>query len=145
VARRKAYVFEHYVLVRRSLDCPTLWLWEIRRKSSPDHRSLLDGGFSSARAAERAGNKALELVRQADAEGDGAKLKAVAVRTQKVKPVPSTRKQRSENARKAALARAAKLTAQRRAEISRLRLGRGRMHEKIGSVSSRSTYVDQGL
>jgi hypothetical protein len=65
--RRKPYVFDHYVFVRRADDCPTIWLWEIRCKSKPEQRGVSEGGFDSARAAEQAGKLTLAIVREAAA------------------------------------------------------------------------------
>jgi general stress protein YciG len=117
--RRKPYIFDHYVFVRRCDDCPTIWLWEIRCKSKPDQRSICESGFGSARDAERAGKLALEIVRQAAASSPLAvQCKKVARPVEKKRP-PLTPEQRSENARKAAFARAQSLPPERRAEIGR--------------------------
>jgi hypothetical protein len=117
MVRRKPYVFDHYVFVSRRGAHPNQWVWEIRCKSKPDRRSVSQGGFRSAQAAEEAGKVALAIVREAALkEPPPVQQKIV---QPKIKRPPLTPEQRSENARKAAKARALALSPQRRLEISR--------------------------
>jgi hypothetical protein len=117
MVRRKPYVFDHYVFVSRRGAHPNQWVWEIRCKSKPDRRSVSQGGYRSAQAAEEAGKVALAIVREAALkEPPPVQQKIV---QPKIKRPPLTPEQRSENARKAAKARALALSPQRRLEISR--------------------------
>jgi hypothetical protein len=117
MVRRKPYVFDHYVFVSRRGAHPNQWVWEIRCKSKPDRRSVSQGGYRSAQAAEEAGKVALAIVREAAfKEPPPVQQKIV---QPKIKRPPLTPEQRSENARKAAKARALALSPQRRLEISR--------------------------
>ena len=116
MVRRKPYVFYHYVFVSRRGAHPNHWVWEIRCKSKPDRRSVSQGGYRSAQAAEEAGKRALAIVREAVFAEPAPPQKIV---QPKIKRPPLTPEQRSENARKAAKARALALSPQRRLEISR--------------------------
>jgi hypothetical protein len=116
MVRRKPYVFDHYVFVSRRGAHPNHWAWEIRCKSKPDRRSVSQGGCRSAQAAEEAGKIALAIVREAVFAEPAPPQKIV---QPKIKRPPLTPEQRSENARKAAKARALALSPQRRLEISR--------------------------
>jgi hypothetical protein len=119
MVRRKPYVFDHYVFVSRRGDYPNHWVWEIRCKSRPDRRSVSEGGYRSAQAAEEAGRVALAIVREAALKEPPIPTPKRIVR-HKIKRPPLTPEQRSENARKAAKARALTLSPQRRLEISRM-------------------------
>jgi hypothetical protein len=118
MVRRKPYVFDHYVFVSRRGSHPNHWVWEIRCKSKPDRRSVSQGGYRSAQAAEEAGKVALAIVREAALKEPPPPAQQKIVQP-KIKRPPLTPEQRSENARKAAKARALALSPQRRLEISR--------------------------
>jgi hypothetical protein len=116
---RKIYVLDYYVFVSRRGKPPNPWVWEIRRKSNPNLRSVADMGFRSATAAEEAGKKVLAEVRRAAlADPPQPQARKIAAPKPDRKP-PPTPEQRSEGARKAALARAKILTPERRSEIAR--------------------------
>jgi len=117
------YVFGFYLFTSRRGDPPTPWAWEIRRKSRPDDQLLSEKGFRSAKAAEDAGKVVLEDLRHKTRislvhEELVAEMNAKSM-SEKPKRPPLTPEQRSENARKAALARAQRLTPERRSEIAR--------------------------
>jgi hypothetical protein len=118
MVRRKPYAFDHYVFVSRRGAHPNRWVWEIRCKSKPDRRSVSQSGYRSAQAAEEAGKVALAIVREAALKEPTPPTQQKIVRP-KIKRPPLTPEQRSENARKAAKARALALSPQRRLEISR--------------------------
>jgi hypothetical protein len=118
------YVFGFYLFTSRRGDAPTPWTWEIRRKGRPNEPFLSEKGFRSAKAAEESGNVILEdlrhqtrikLVQEELVAALNATPKAMKPQRQRLTP-----EQRSENARKAAIARAQKLTPERRLEIARL-------------------------
>jgi hypothetical protein len=117
MVRTKPYVFEYFIFVTRRGEYPNHWAWEIRSKNNPD-TILADGGFKSAKIAEQAGRIVLgELRRRSSSEP--AKVPALKTIWPRKKSVLLLPAQRSDNARKAALARAKSLSPKARAEISR--------------------------
>jgi hypothetical protein len=121
---QKLYVYDHYLFTTRRGSSPSHWAWEIRRKSDPNDRTLSAGGFRSAKAAEEAGKLVLAQIREGvlqerlqDPPPEKPPRKSNKI-YQKRGPIPA--EQRSENARKAAYARAMALSPERRKEIGRL-------------------------
>jgi hypothetical protein len=133
IEKEKAYVFDHYLFTSRRGAPPAPWFWEIRRKSRPEQRSVSNGGFKSAKAAEEAGRIVLMQIRDEISEErrqnpinkKQERLSKIAKKSleaaiAKVRKKPLTPEQRSELARLAAHARAQVLTAERRKEIGRM-------------------------
>jgi hypothetical protein len=121
---KKTFVYDYYLFTTRRGSPPNHWAWEIRRKSDPEDRTLSAGGFRSAKAAEEAGKAILAQIREGVVQErlqnpPPEKPPRKPNKTyQKRGPIPA--EQRSENARKAAHARAAALSPERRKEIGRL-------------------------
>ena len=119
------YVFGYYLFTSRQGRPPNLWAWEIRRKSKPNEQFLSEKGFRSAKAAEEAASAILEDLRekaraQLSEKEFAAECNATPPKAARPPRLPLTPEQRSENARKAALARAAALTPEQRSKIARL-------------------------
>ena len=121
---QKTYIYDHYLFTTRRGSPPNHWAWEIRRKSDPEDRTLSAGGFRSAKAASEAGKVILTQIREGIAQqrAHNPPLKKPPRKLNKVyqKKGPISPEQRSENARKAAYARARALSPERRKEIGQL-------------------------
>jgi hypothetical protein len=118
------YVFPFYLFTSRRGHARAPWIWEIRRKSRPNEPFLSESGFRSAKVAEEAGGAVLEHLHNETRTKLIQEQRVAELNTKPKSPKPRrpplTREQRSENGRKAAMARAQALTPEHRSQTARM-------------------------